>query len=191
MNYKDLFHIAFLLISSPARAWEEIRVVEDKRKVLMDFVYHMIGLCALSVFIGTLWTMGWGGPESFRRAMTECCSVAVSLFGGCFLAGYLVDWLGVRFCGLRSDLNLAQQFAGYALVVVFLLKIVLGILPELWIIALPLYFYTLYVVWEGCMPVMRVAAEYRLRFTVITSLAIILCPWLIEWVFTWLLRVLN
>ena len=56
---------------------------------------------------------------------------------------------------------------------------------------LPLYFYTLYVVWEGCMPVMRVAAEYRLRFTVITSLAIILCPWLIEWVFTWLLRVLN
>ena len=85
----------------------------------------------------------------------------------------------------------AQQFAGYALVVVLLLKIILGILPDFWIIALPLQFYTLYVVWEGCMPVMRVAAEYRLRFTVITSLAIILCPWLIEWVFTWLLRVLN
>ena len=148
MNYKDLFHIAFLLISSPARAWEEIRVVEDKRKVLMDFVYPMIGLCGVSVFIGSLWTMGWGGPESFRYAMTQCCAVAVSLFGGCFLSAYLINKLGVRFC-------------------------------------------TLYVVWEGCMPVMQVRERYRLRFTVMASLVLILCPWVIDWAFTRLTVVLS
>ena len=135
-----------MLSSSPARAWEEIRVVEDKRKVLMDFVYPMIGLCGLSVFIGSLWTMGWGGPESFRYAMTQCCAVAVSLFGGCFLSAYLINELGMRFCGLKGDIYRAQQFAGYALVVV--------------------------------------RERYRLRFTVMASLALILCPWVIEWAFT-------
>ena len=191
MNYKDLFYIAFLLISSPARAWEEIRVVEDKRKVLMDFVYPMIGLCGVSVFIGSLWTMGWGGPESFRYAMTQCCAVAVSLFGGCFLSAYLINKLGVRFCNLQDDIYRAQQFAGYALVVVLLLKIILGILPDFWIIALPLQLYTLYVVWEGCMPVMQVRERYRLRFTVMASQVLILCPWVIDWAFTRLTVVLS
>ena len=37
MNYKDLFHIALKLISSPAAAWEEIRLEEDKQKVFMAF----------------------------------------------------------------------------------------------------------------------------------------------------------
>ena len=43
-----------LLISSPAKAWEEIRLEEDRRKVFTAFVYPMIGLCGLSVFIGSL-----------------------------------------------------------------------------------------------------------------------------------------
>ena len=64
------------LISSPAKAWEEISMEEDRRKVFMAFVYPMIGLCGLSVFIGSLLTNGWGGPQSFQIAMTNCCAVA-------------------------------------------------------------------------------------------------------------------
>ena len=148
MNYKDLFHIAILLISSPARAWEEISL-EDRRKVFTTFVYPMIGLCGLSVFIGSLMKMGWDGPQSFQYAMTQCCAVAVSLFGGYFLAAYLINGLRVRMFMLDSDIPLAQQFAGYALVVVFMLRIVIGILPDFGIMALLLQFYIVYVVWEG------------------------------------------
>ena len=90
MNYKALFQIAMSLISSPAKAWEEIRL-EDRRAVLTVFVYPMIGLCGLSVFIGALWTNGWGGPQSFQLAMTQCCAVAVALFGGYFLAAYAIN----------------------------------------------------------------------------------------------------
>lgn len=106
MNYKDLFHIAILLISSPARAWEEISL-EDRRKVFTAFVYPMIGLCGLSVFIGSLMKMGWDGPQSFQYAMTQCCAVAVSLFGGYFLAAYLINGLRVRMFMLDSDIPLA------------------------------------------------------------------------------------
>ncbi len=191
MNYKELFHIAMQLISSPARAWEEICVETDRRKVFTAFVYPMIGLCGLSVFIGSLWTMGWGGPQSFQYAMIQCCAVAVSLFGGYFLAAYLLNGICVRMLDMKNDLPLAQQFAGYAMVVVFILKILLGILPDFWIIALLLQFYTFYVVWEGGMPVMKVAEKDRLRFTVLSSILLIGCPEVIEWVFNKLTMVLN
>ena len=191
MDYKELIHITLRLISSPAQAWEEIRLEEDRRKVFTAFVYPMIGLCGLSVFIGSLLTMGWGGPQSFQYAMTRCCAVAVSLFGGYFLAAYLINVMGVRWMRIPDQLPLVQQFAGYALVVVFLLRIVLGILPDFQIIAILLQFYTVYIVWEGSARLLRVADASRLRFTLMTSVVLIVCPMVIEWIFNELTVVLN
>ena len=107
------------MISSPARAWEEIRLEEDRRKVFTAFVYPMIGLCGLSVFIGSLIAKGWGGPQSFQYAMTQCCAVAVSLFGGYFLAAYAIDQLGKKLLGREDQYELNQQFVGYSMVVTF------------------------------------------------------------------------
>ena len=191
MNYKELLNITLRLISSPAQAWEEIRLEEDRRKVFTAFVYPMIGLCGLSVFIGALLTMGWGGPQSFQYAMTRCCAVAVALFGGYFLAAYLINVMGVRWMRMPDQLPLVQQFAGYALVVVFLLRIVLGILPAFQIIAILLQFYTVYIVWEGSARLLRVADASRLRFTLMTSVVLIVCPMVIEWIFNELTVVLN
>lgn len=190
MNYKDLFHIAILLISSPARAWEEISL-EDRRKVFTAFVYPMIGLCGLSVFIGSLLAKGWDGPLSFQYAMTQCCAVAVSLFGGYFLAAYLINGLRVRLFMMDSDIPLTQQFAGYALVVPFLLQIIIGMLPDFNVIALLLQFYIVYVVWEGSATLMKVAEKDRLRFTIISSILLIACPAVIQFVFNKLTVVLN
>ena len=134
MNYKELFKISMSLISSPAKAWEEIRLEEDRRKVFGAFVYPMIGLCGLAVFIGSLLVNGWGGPQSFQIAMTQCCAVAVALFGGYFLAAYAINQLRVQMFGMSDDVPLTQQFAGYALVVTFLLKIITGLLPDFSII---------------------------------------------------------
>ena len=132
-----------LLISSPAKAWEEIRLEEDRRKVFTAFVYPMIGLCGLSVFIGSLLAKGWGGPESFQYAMTQCCAVAVSLFGGYFLAAYLINGMRVKMFMMDSD------------------------------------------------TLMKVEEKDRLRFTIISSILLIACPMLIQFIFNKLTMVLN
>lgn len=119
-----------MLISSPAKAWEEISL-EDRRAVFSAFVYPMIGLCGISVFIGILIEGGGEGNIIFQRAMTACCAVFVALFGGYFLAAYGINQLGVKMFGLKNNLSLIQQFAGYAMVVTFLLDIITGILPGL------------------------------------------------------------
>ena len=191
MNYKELFKIAMSLISSPAKAWEEIRLEEDRRKVFVAFVYPMIGLCGLAVFIGSLLANGWGGPQSFQIAMTQCCAVAVALFGGYFLAAYAINQLRVQMFGMSDDISLTQQFAGYALVVSFLLKIITGLLPDFSIIGWLLQFYIVYVVWEGAPIVMQVEEKNRLRFTILSSLLLILCPAVIQFVFNKLTAILN
>lgn len=191
MDYKSILQIALRLISSPAHAWEEIRLQTDPRRVFTAFVYPMIGLCGLSVFIGTLVDYGWGGPQSFQLAMTRCCAVAVALFGGYFLAAWLINAFCTRFLHRPSDLPGIWQFSGYALVVLFLLRIILGILPDFQIIALLLQFYTLYIVWEGSRALLDIAEAHRLRFTIVSTLLLILCPWLIEWVFNELTVLLN
>ena len=191
MDYKSILQIALRLISSPARAWEEIRLQTDPRRVFTAFVYPMIGLCGLIVFIGTLVDYGWGGPQSFQLAMTRCCAVAVALFGGYFLAAWLINAFCTRFLHRPSDLPGIWQFSGYALVVLFLLRIILGILPDFQIIALLLQFYTLYIVWEGSRALLDIVEADRLRFTLVSTLLLILCPWLIEWVFNELTVLLN
>lgn len=191
MNYKDLFHIALKLISSPAAAWEEIRLEEDKQKVFMAFVYPLIGLCGLSVFIGTIFSLGWSGPQSFQIAMTKCCAIAVSLFGGYYLASYLLNELSMRMLKREDNLLLIQQFAGYAMVVLFVLQIIIGLMPEFSIVAILLQFYIAIVVWEGSDKLLLIAENERVRFTIIATIILIACPSIIQYIFNKLTAILN
>lgn len=178
------------LISSPAKAWEEISS-EDRQKVMLDFVYPLIALAGLSVLIGVLVEVGWSKPENYQEAMTQCCAVAVSLFGGFFLSAYLINQTGMKLAGLRDNLPLAQQFTGYSLVVVFLLQIIYGILPDFLILVVLFSFYTIYIVWEGAEVLMHVDERNRLRYTIISSVILLVCPWLIQFVFNKLTVMLN
>ena len=191
MNYKELFHIALQLISSPATAWEGIRLEEDKRKVFTSFVYPMIGLCGLSVFLGTIFSMGWSGPQSFQMAMTKCCAVAVSLFGGYYLAAYLLNEVSMRMLGRDDDHLLMQQFAGYAMVVPFALQIIIGLLPDFNIVAILLQFYIAVLIWEGSEKLLQIEEKERLRFTIFATALLIGCPAIIQFVFNKLTAVLN
>lgn len=179
-----------LLISSPAKAWKEISLEEDKRKVLGSFVYPMIGLCGFSFFLGVLFTNGMGA-EGFQIALTECCSVFVSLFGGYFLAAYIINKLGVSMFNMEDNNLLAQQFVGYALVVTFLLDIVVGIIPDFFILRWILQFYVTYVVWEGARILLGVDEQKRMAYTVMASLSIIACPSVLGVIFSKLYIILN
>ena len=179
-----------LLISSPAKAWEEISL-ESRQLVMVEFVYPLIALAGLSVFVGVLFEVGWSSPENYQEAMTQCCAVAVSLFGGFYLSAYLINQVGVKLSGLADNLPLAQQFTGYSLVVVLLLQIIYGILPDFLILVILLSFYTVYIVWEGASALLHADEKNRFQFTALASFILLACPWLIQVVFNKLTILLN
>ena len=169
MNYKELFQQIFILISSPAKAWEEISLEEDRRAVMVKFVYPLIAFCGLAVFIGTLIGLGLQG-KALQIAMTNCCAVFVTLFGGYFLISYLTNLYGMKILKRPAQSGLCQQFIGYAMVVTFILEFILQ-------------FYTIYIVWEGARSLMQIPERNLLLYAITVSLFIIISPALIRWVF--------
>lgn len=184
LDYKELFNRLWLLVSSPAKAWEEILVEGDKRKVAAGFVYPLTGLCGLAVFLGSI-SFDFD-VFSLQTALTKACAVLVSLFGGYFLAAYLVDLYGVKVLKRESDPMLCRQFVGYSMSVLFVLDIVLGLFPGFFILRWILQFYLVWVVWEGSQKLMSVEGEKLLSYTLVVSVIIILAPMLLKGLFGYL-----
>ena len=176
-------------MSSPAKAWTEIVREDDRKKVLSEFVYPMIGLCGLSVFLGTF-IGNTEGVSAFQVAMTRCCATFVSLFGGFFLASYLTNLLGQKMLGREDEKELNQQFVGYAMVVTFVLDIISGLF-SISILRWILQFYTVFVVYEGARSLMDVKESELTRYSLIASLIVIVSPSLIAAVFDKLSLILN
>lgn len=191
MDYKTLLQTIKILISSPAKAWEEISLEQDRQKVFTSFVYPMIGLCAFSVFLGSLITNGWGGPEGFQLAMANCSESVVALFGGCFLSAYAINELYVRLFHGTTNLPLMRQFTGYAMVVIFLITIFTALFTDLTVIGWMLQFYIVYIVWEGVPFMLPIDEKDRFRFTIFASIVLLICPALIHIIFNKLTGLLN
>lgn len=189
MNYKELFNRVVLFISSPAEAWADVSKEADRKNVLAEFVYPLIGLCGLSVFIGTF-IGNTAGVSAFQIAMTRCCATFVSLFGGFFLASYLTNLLGTKMLGKEDETDLNRQFVGYGMVVIFVLDIISGLF-SISILHWILQFYTVFVVYEGARSLMNVDERNLTRYTLCASVIIMVCPSLIASVFDKLSLILN
>jgi len=189
MNYKELFNRVVLFVSSPAKAWLDVKNETNGKKVLSEFVYPLIGLCGLSVFLGTF-IGNTAGSSAFTVAMTRCCAIFVKLFGGFFLASYLTNLLGKKMLEREDEMDLNRQFVGYGMVVIFVLNIISGLF-SISILHWILQFYTVFVVYEGARSLMNVDGRNLTRYTLCASVIIMVCPGLIATVFDKLSLVLN
>lgn len=191
MNYKNIFKIIIALISSPAKAWEDICVNQDSQKVIVDFVYPMIGICGIVWFGGSLYRLGWSTPMAFQKAMIDCCGVAVALFGGFFLSIYLLSHYVYRWFNLNVVPQNIPSFVGYAMTITFVANIITGIYPPLQAISNFLHIYAVYIIYMGATPMMKVEASQRISFTISSSIVILVCPALIGIIFQNLIAILN
>lgn len=189
MNYKQLFNRVTLILSQPAKAWDEIAGEKGAGRVMSEFVYPLIGLCGLAMFIGTF-LGNTAGVGVFPIAMTQCCGVFVSLFGGFFLSSYLVNMLGMKGFGLPDQFERSQCLVGYSMAVLFVLHILSGLL-SINLLRWILQFYTLMVVYEGARRLMDIPERRLTRYTLIASFIILACPLLVGVLFTKLAVVLN
>jgi hypothetical protein len=135
-----------------SRAWKD---VEKEKRTQHEFLYRFLhpifGIIAFTSFVGGLWFVREGNVEN---ALKGTIISVVGVYGGYFIAAYLLNEIAPRF-GLSKDLSRFQQFTGYASVVLYALFIVTPFLSELFILWL-LVLYTIYVVNVGSIYFMKV-----------------------------------
>ena len=190
MNYKELFHRLVSIITSPKKAWIEISTESPQRDVMGSFVYPLIALCGIAVLLNTFFRDGLA-RDIYQPALMDMCRYCVSLFGGFFLAAWLLDIIRQKLLEHTSDLPGSQLFVGYTMGVVFLAEILTILLPQFFIFKWILQFYVLYVVWEGCEVILGVEEEKRLVFTGLATASIVFSPVVIQWVFNTLSNLLG
>ena len=119
------------------------------------------------------------------------CSYCISLFGGFFLAAWLLDMLKQKYLDHTADMPGAQLFVGYTMGVVFSAEILAILFPQFFIFKWILQFYVLYVVWEGSEILFAVPEDKRLTFTAMTSVAVVFSPAIIRALFNLLSNTLG
>ncbi|MBR3859561.1 MAG: DUF1282 family protein [Bacteroidaceae bacterium] len=190
MNYKELFRRLFQLIASPKKAWVEISTESPRRDVTASFVYPLIALCGLAVLLSNFLSDGLK-RNVYQPALMEMCSYCIALFGGFFLAAWLLDTVRQKVFGHTPDMPGSQFFVGYTMGVVFLADMLTILFPQFFIFKWILQFYVLYVVWEGSDVLFSIEDDKRLMFTALTSVAIVFSPAVIRALFNMLSSTLG
>jgi len=174
--FKDIFSWVIQLITQPAKAWNALAEKEEtNEQFLSRFIYPLIGMVAIAAFLGILVTRKQFDSEI---ALKSAIVALVSAFGGFFLSSYILNEMGPAFLGRVKNIKLWERFVGYSSVLMYALEIVLCLLPEFFFLRFFLL-YTIFIVWEGAGPFMKVDDKDRLKFVATSTAVILLMPMII------------
>jgi hypothetical protein len=173
--YQELFKWVIAIVSQPGKAWGELSKKGEKGdEFLIRFVYPLIGLITLAAFVGVLFKQK---EFSVELALKSSIKALISSFGGFFLAAYFLNELWQSMFRQEKDIKLCQRFVGYSSALMYSLTIILLLLPVSDFFFLRIFIlYTVYIVWEGAAPYMKIPEAMHLKFTIIASVLIVSLP---------------
>ena len=168
------------MLVSPSEFWKRLARSNNKKDtdVATRFVYPLLGIVAVSAFVGVWWN-GTGNVFNLQRALQLTCVNFVAGYAGFFLASFLVDELGAAFWNIPKNIVRSRQFVGYSSIVLFIIAVILNLFPHFFFMYLFL-FYVVFIVWEGADTFMKVENENKQKFTILTSGVLIASPLLIR-----------
>lgn len=173
---KDVFLLIIQLITAPGNAWRVLSSQDkDTEHFLNWFLHPVFGLIALTTFVGGRWFARNGNVE---LALKNTIVSLVSVFGGYFIASFLINELAPRY-GLDKNMTLYQKFVGYSSVALYAIYLIIPFISDffiLWIFAI----YTLYIVYAGTSVYLGVTDDRKMNFTVAATLFIVLSPLLLN-----------
>jgi len=167
MQYKELFKRTYRLLRQPRQEWQVIAGEEkSSNKVINDFALPMIGLCALSAFLGQLFQ-----SSGLEKALI---AVIISLgknFGAIYITFFILQE-SAKFWGLKRNNTAFMQLAGYGLAISFVVDIVYKLIPELFFLPV-LELYIIYFIWEGVEALISINEKKRVAFVLFVALLLL------------------
>lgn len=173
---KSIIQLYLKLIITPDKGWVEIAGRQRSHQdFLNNFLYPIFGAISITTFAGAMWM---GSASDLNNALKEVIVVIVSLFGGFYIASYIVGVMYLKYEQIREN-ELVQQFVGYSSIVVYLLYFVMPLLPGfelLWLFVV----YSFYLVFYGVNVFLNIPEQYRTKFILVSAAAIVFSPFAIN-----------
>lgn len=178
--FNNLFKTTISLIFRPSETWKDLseKRTDENESFLSGYVYPFIGMISIAAFLGVLFTRK---EFDFQIALKAAILALLSVFGGFYLASYFINEVWRALFHRERNLKLCQCFVGYSSSLMFSLNIILSLLPEFFFLRF-FVLYTIYIVWEGAVPYMGVEESEQLKFVSISTIIIVLTPFIIEFI---------
>ena len=166
------------MILSPAKAWDAVSASGKTKGVLEEYVFPLIGLCGLSVFLGTFISCEFSS-DALQAALTRCCYIAVALYAGYFAAVFLMKKITRKWYELAGTNASMNVFVAYTMTLMFVLCFIDGLYYNV-ILHSVMQLYTLVIAYEGAKIYLQVKEEQLISYTIWSTLVVSLLPTFIE-----------
>lgn len=158
--------------------WKNIAEEERKGKeVISQFSLPLIGFLTLATFVGSLFN---NHGLDFETALKVSLSNFLSTYGSIYVAMLLINVAKPIF-HLQTNNSKTLSFIGYAYGLYFAIEILTNLIPEFYLLRV-LMLYTIFIIWEGVMPMFKVREEQRTGFALVCSIIILFTPWVIDYI---------
>lgn len=165
----------FYFIVQPGKSWTSAASEEmETEKFLSNYLYPVFGMITLAAFIGTLLS-----SKAVEIALKASIREFVAFFAGFYLAAFLLKEVMNRQFG-GASLKHCQYFVAYSSSLVYLVSMAASVFNGLALLYLFLP-YTIFVVWEGAAPFMKVEEDKQIKFTAFVSV-VLFAPYLIAFI---------
>ena len=181
---KQLFTRSWKLTADTTAAWDEIAVEKNTpRDVFLHYTLPLVIICFIfSSFFGYLYADENRVTVGFLKGLT----VAVSLLAGNLLAYSMGVSALTHFLPHFSVKTNVARLVFYSFCLMYFLRIVTSIFPELFFLKV-LNVFTAYLVWDGCRGVMGMNEDERSNFVLLITVMIIIVPLIIRYLLQWML----
>lgn len=166
------------LVLSTSNEWKDIAEEErEGKEVISQFSLPLIGFLTLATFIGSIFN---NHGFDFETALKVSLSNFLSAYGSIYVTMLLINVAKPIF-HLQTISSKTLSFVGYAYGLYFAIEILTSLIPEFYLLRI-LILYTIFIIWEGVMPIFKVREEQRTGFALVCSIIILLTPWVLDYI---------
>lgn len=172
---KKIFQKMFYFITQPEKSWASAANEEmEMERFLANFLYPILGVITLAAFVGTYWS-----TKVIETALKVSIGEFVAFFAGFYLASFLLKEVMSRYF-VKTPMKQCQHFVVYASSLVYFVSMAASLFNGLGLLYLFLP-YTIYMVWEGAEPFMKIEEDKQIKFTAMASIVLI-APYLVKFI---------
>lgn len=171
------------LLLSPTNGWKDIKLESpDSNALLRQGLYPLIGIVAITEFLGFVYQPNANIISILARALTDILAYVLTLFIAKFIfASYLK-----RYSSSTPERYPEEVITYMGLGLLAVLQIIQNILPWHFVLLSILPLYIVLILYKSS-DFMKINPQYELRYMVLAAVAIIVLPITIRYILSYLI----
>jgi hypothetical protein len=177
INYKKIWTRIKGIITEPDKEWDVIQAEpNDQNEIIMNYAIPLIGLGAITTFIGKAAMDAYSVYDGFMLAI----SYFISTIAGLYISAIIISELAPSF-NTKKDFNASIKLIVYSATASLAAAVIASLHPGLSFVGL-FGLYSIYLFWIGLPKILETPEDKKIGYVLISALVILAITFLINFI---------